>query len=254
MKKIVVVEDNTSLLNLIKFNLLKHNFEVLTATNGKEGLKVIRDNNPDLIITDLMMPILDGLSMIKEIKKDEKLMNIPIIILTAKNSISDKIHGLEAGAIKYLYKPFEFEVLLQTIKEIKHLSGDFKVQLLAPNKVIFDLKQNINFLNEVSKLIDELTTANVVVVNETERIKNIFSKFYEKFNKEVKDLSDIWIKVGYYFSKEKLFLKIGWNKKNLFKSLKDDFAFITDYVDAVSFDDKQNSILCEIHLKSSEIK
>lgn len=251
MKNIVIVEDSQSILSIIKFNLTKNNYIVSTATNGEEGLQLIKKQKPDLIITDLMMPVKDGLSMIKDIKANPDLKNIPIIILTAKKTAKDKIKGLGAGAVKYLYKPFEITELLKAIDELKTQKGELKVHLDGSNKIIFDLKNNLNFINEISALIDEITKETLLVINEAENLKIMFKKFYDTFIKKINDTNNIWIKIGYFFSKEKLILKIGWNKSGLFDSLEKDFSFIKNYVSSAVFDDKNNSIMMNIILKSS---
>lgn len=102
---ILVVEDNNELRHFLKSSL-SGSYNVITASNGKEGLQRAIDNVPDLIISDVMMPIMDGLEMIGQIKANNNICHIPIIVLSAKASLDDRIAGLEHGIDDYITKPF----------------------------------------------------------------------------------------------------------------------------------------------------
>ncbi|MBK8852294.1 MAG: response regulator [Saprospiraceae bacterium] len=114
-KIILVVEDNADVRTYIK-DQLQGNYLILEATNGREGLEVAMMQVPDIIITDIMMPELDGLSLCKLIKKHPLLSHIPVIMLTSKTEEADKISGLEAGADDFLTKPFLATELVLKIK------------------------------------------------------------------------------------------------------------------------------------------
>ena len=92
-------------------DFLSNDFRVLTANNGKEGLEVAIKNIPNIIICDLMMPIMGGIEMCKILKTDVNTSHIPVIILTAKSGIENEKEGLETGADEYLLKPFDLEIL-----------------------------------------------------------------------------------------------------------------------------------------------
>lgn len=113
----LVIEDDTELLASMT-NLLSEYFTVISATDGEKGLQIIKNQNPDLIISDVVLPILNGFELCQTIKKDLYISHIPVILLTAKVSITDKIHGLEEGADAYLTKPFHFDVLLAQIQSL----------------------------------------------------------------------------------------------------------------------------------------
>ena len=102
---ILVVEDNEELKAFLK-NILSENYTVITASNGEEGLQHAVDDLPDLIISDVMMPVMDGLEMIRQIKENNNICHIPIIVLSAKASLDDRIAGLEQGIDDYITKPF----------------------------------------------------------------------------------------------------------------------------------------------------
>ena len=114
---ILVVEDNEELKAFLK-NILSENYTVITASNGKEGLQHAVDNIPDLIISDVMMPVMDGLEMIRQIKENNNICHIPIIVLSAKASLDDRIAGLEQGIDDYITKPFSATYLKTRIASL----------------------------------------------------------------------------------------------------------------------------------------
>ena len=117
-KTILVVEDNPDILDLLKDRLEFEKYAVLTATNGQDGLEKARKEKPDLIILDLMLPLIDGYKVCGLLKADTRYNKIPIIILTARGQDSDKEMGKEAGADAFLNKPFEPQTMLGEIKKL----------------------------------------------------------------------------------------------------------------------------------------
>lgn len=113
MKKILIVDDEKPISDIIKFNLTKEGYETITAFDGREALKKFEEDNPDLMILDLMLPELDGLEVAKEVRKTS---HTPIIMLSAKDSEFDKVIGLEIGADDYVTKPFSNRELLARVK------------------------------------------------------------------------------------------------------------------------------------------
>lgn len=113
MKKILIVDDEKPISDIIKFNLTKEGYETITAFDGREAITKFEEEDPDLIILDLMLPELDGLEVAKEVRKTS---HIPIIILSAKDSEFDKVIGLEIGADDYVTKPFSNRELLARVK------------------------------------------------------------------------------------------------------------------------------------------
>jgi DNA-binding response OmpR family regulator len=114
---ILIVEDNRELRDYM-FDFLSNEFRVLTANNGKEGLDLAIKNIPNIIISDLMMPVMNGIEMCKIIKTDVNISHIPVIILTAKSGIENEKEGLETGADEYLLKPFDLEILKLRLNNI----------------------------------------------------------------------------------------------------------------------------------------
>lgn len=116
--KILIVDDEEDILDLVHYNLTKEGYEVFKVTTGEEAIESARDNMPELILLDLMLPGLDGLTACKILKNDPKTHNIPIIMLTAKGEESDIVTGLELGADDYIPKPFSPRVLLARVRTV----------------------------------------------------------------------------------------------------------------------------------------
>lgn len=116
MTKILVVEDEVSISKLIQFNLEKAGYEVITAFDGRQALTMAREEKPDFIILDLMLPYMDGLDVCKTLRQER--INTPILILTAKEDELDKILGLELGADDYITKPFSPREVVARVKAI----------------------------------------------------------------------------------------------------------------------------------------
>ena len=115
-KKVLIIDDEVDLVETIRFPLELEGFQVLAAYNGEEGLNQARNENPDLILLDLMLPKLDGYKICRLLKFDERYKYIPIFMLTAKTQEKDKILGKETGADEYLTKPFDIGELIVKIK------------------------------------------------------------------------------------------------------------------------------------------
>ena len=116
MRKILLVEDDTDLFALLKYNLEKEGFMLTGTQTGKGALDLCRQVRPDLILLDIMLPDYDGLEICKAVRKDPELLSTPIIFLTARASETDRIVGLELGANDYVVKPFFVRELIARIK------------------------------------------------------------------------------------------------------------------------------------------
>lgn len=115
-EKILVVDDEKDILELIDYNLTKNGYRVKTAGSGEEALELVKESDYDLIILDLMLPGVDGFDITKIIKADRQKANIPIVMVTAKADEADKVAGLEIGADHYVTKPFSPRELLAIVK------------------------------------------------------------------------------------------------------------------------------------------
>jgi DNA-binding response OmpR family regulator len=114
-EKVLIVEDDETLLGVLKYNLVKAGYSAITAQDGRQAIQSAREGKPDLIVLDLMLPEMDGLEVTRVLRKD---LNTPILILTARAEEIDKIVGLEVGADDYLTKPFSMRELLARVKAL----------------------------------------------------------------------------------------------------------------------------------------
>ena len=115
-KKILIVDDEPSIVRALESLLNANNYKTEKSYNGKDGLKMAKTFIPDLILLDVMMPFIDGFKFSSLIRKDKKMVNSKIILLTAKGDITDKNDGYKKGCDDYIVKPFSSEILLSRIK------------------------------------------------------------------------------------------------------------------------------------------
>ena len=134
---IFVVEDEKPILTLLTYNLQKEGYKVSSSSNGEEALSNIKEKKPDLVLLDWMLPDLSGIKICQYLKQDEKVKNIPIIMLTAKGEEEDKVKGLNTGAEDYMTKPFSFPELLARIKS---LLKRVKPNIVSEEAYYLDLK------------------------------------------------------------------------------------------------------------------
>jgi len=116
--KILIIEDDRDIVEMLKYNLEGEGYEIITAFNGKDGIDQASKQKPDLIILDIMLPVIDGFEVCKILKKNNATVHIPIIILSAKSQETDKIVGLELGADDYITKPFSPRELLARTRAV----------------------------------------------------------------------------------------------------------------------------------------
>ncbi len=118
VEKILVVDDEVDILNLLKYSLSNAGFEVITAADGPEALEKARSTTPTLIVLDIMLPAMDGTDVLKRLKDNDSTRHIPVIMLTAKGDEIDKIVGLELGAEDYVTKPFSPREFVLRVKAV----------------------------------------------------------------------------------------------------------------------------------------
>ena len=117
-KKILLVDDEPSIVKIVQKRLERHHYQVTTAADGLEGLERALADRPDLIITDIMMPTMDGYTFLKKLRAKPQLASIPVIILTAKDKMQDLFLFEGIQACDYIVKPFESDVLLEKIVQL----------------------------------------------------------------------------------------------------------------------------------------
>jgi two-component system alkaline phosphatase synthesis response regulator PhoP len=143
---IAIIEDESNIVELVKYNLDREGYHTLSACNGKKGLELVRQELPDLVILDLMMPELDGISVCKQLRADPQTKNIPVIILTAKSEEADRVLGLEMGADDYVTKPFSPRELVARVRAVLRRSGavgEDEVEIIEIGDIKMDLRQHL---------------------------------------------------------------------------------------------------------------
>ena len=139
-ERIIAIEDEPDILEVVEYNLRKEGYEVIGVENGEEGLNTVRRENPDLVLLDLMLPGMDGLEVCRRLKYEAATRSIPVIMVTAKGEESDVVLGLEVGADDYLTKPFGPRELVARVRAVLRRSA-FRVEEEAvegPRRVIFE--------------------------------------------------------------------------------------------------------------------
>jgi len=155
---LLIVEDNADVRKLVS-NIFKEDFSILEAEDGEQGIENAIKNVPDIIISDLMMPVMDGMVLCQTLKQDERTSHIPIILLTAKAGDEHVVAGLETGADDYIVKPFNNDVLKVKVEKLIELRASLKQRysqeiILKPQEIAITSADE-NFLSRVEKLLDE---------------------------------------------------------------------------------------------------
>jgi signal transduction histidine kinase/ligand-binding sensor domain-containing protein/DNA-binding response OmpR family regulator len=181
---ILIVEDNVELRNYLK-NELKKEYKVIVAENGKVGLELAQQKLPDLILTDVIMPVMSGLELCKNIKADLKTSHIPLMMLSAKALVKDRLEGIDSGADMYLSKPFDMDILRSSL-----------VQLINSRQIMFN-----KFYNGITPKAKEKTTT-----LDNEFIKNILNYINENISETELSVEDLASKV--FLSRSQLYRKV----------------------------------------------
>jgi DNA-binding response OmpR family regulator len=229
MPFIYVVEDDEDINELLVYNLKKEGYDVKSFYSGKDALKSLDNETPDLILLDIMLPDIDGLEFCKIVKSDNQKKHIPIIMLTAKSTEIDKIVGLELGADDYITKPFSFRELLARIKAVLRRftnanntdsSQLFKFENLTINPAKFEIKidnQKINLTSKEFKLLMALISNKNRVLSREKILNEVWESYEDIFDRtidvHVKKLRD---KLGKYGDYIKTVRGIGymWGEEN----------------------------------------
>ena len=118
MKKILIVDDEPNIVMTLEYTFKKSNYEVFIARDGQEALDILKTNFPDVIILDIMMPMVDGFATLEQIRKDANLQHTKVMFLSAKNKESDIEKGLALGADAYMTKPFSIKKVVEKMEEL----------------------------------------------------------------------------------------------------------------------------------------
>ncbi|MFT5438103.1 MAG: signal transduction histidine kinase/DNA-binding response OmpR family regulator, partial [Ulvibacter sp.] len=183
-KTILIVEDNYDLQSFLK-ELLIFQYNIILAENGEEGYYYAKSNFPDLILSDIMMPKLDGIEMCKKLQNNSLTKHIPVVLLTANNSTSSKISGLKSGAIEYISKPFNSNELLLKVKNIitsnEHIISKYRKETINRPEILLDKSQDEIFLEDlVSNVNLRLDDANFKLEELADSLNMSYSRLYRK--------------------------------------------------------------------------
>lgn len=169
--KILVVDDEYHIVELVKFNLESNGYTVVEASDGSEALSKAKEESPDLILLDIMLPIIDGTEVCKKLKSDISTESIPIIMLTAKSDEMDKIIGLEIGADDYMTKPFSVRELLARIKAVLRRRTDSKIKsidkIIRVNDIVIDEDKHevLKYGEKLDLTLKEFELLNILAKN-----------------------------------------------------------------------------------------
>jgi two-component system response regulator VicR len=194
-RTILVVEDEKNIVDIIAYNLQKEGYNVLEAYNGEEGLAMALENQCDLVLLDVMLPLMDGFDVCRKIREKS---NLPIIMLTAREEEVDKVLGLELGADDYITKPFSMRELLARIKaNIRRMAADNNTESKAPKDsdsvmVIGDLTIDFERYQVTRK-----STVIELTMREYELLKFLAMKPGKVFSRE-EILKNVWGYEGFY--------------------------------------------------------
>lgn len=187
--RILTVDDDEDILDVLKLTLADH-YDVLQAKDGKSGLGLVHQKMPDLVICDYMMPVMNGRELCKALKKDILLRHIPVIMLTGKGEVHDRIGGIEAGADDYIVKPFDPDELLVRIKSILRRT----VSSLDANP-LSHLPGNTSIMEELQHSIDSGKLF-AVGYADLDKFKAYNDKYgFEKGDEVIRETARILIKV-----------------------------------------------------------
>ncbi len=187
-EKILIVDDDPDILDVL-FLTLREQYDTILAHDGEEGLKLAQTKSPDLVILDYKMPKLDGRQVCLALKKDILLQHLPVIMLTGKGEISDKVSGINAGADDYIVKPFEPQELLARIKMIlRRTERDLEANPLT------HLPGNVAILNELQERVDSKKKFAVGYLD-LDKFKSYNDKYgFEHGDEAIKETARILIK------------------------------------------------------------
>lgn len=187
MAKILVVDDDLAINELIKINLELAGYKVMTAFDGNKGYALAKQENPDLIVLDVMMPDVDGYTVAKRIRENDDTKDIPILMLTALNMLQNKVQGFNIGVDDYLVKPFEMEELQVRIKALLKRSNNIP-KSVAVKEVL--TKGDITLIPETYSI--EINGKQTKVTPIEFDIVNLLMQNYGNMVSSSKILNEVW--------------------------------------------------------------
>lgn len=190
MNKILIADDDPEILTFLSYNFEKENFRVHKAQNGEEALEKAKLIKPDLILMDLMMPVMDGVEATYNIKNDESLKHIPLVMISARTEDYSIIAGLDGGADDYIVKPIRFKVLLKKIEALLkrslkssniNYSEEYKDERLYLNRTSHEVSYNGEYVELANKEFDLVS----LLVSQPEKVFSRDEILNKIWNREV---------------------------------------------------------------------
>jgi diguanylate cyclase (GGDEF)-like protein len=187
--KILIIDDDPDIRDVLNITLTQEGYEVIEAGDGQEGLRFAQTKSPDLVVVDFKMPKMDGREVCRELKKDILLSHMPVIMLTGKGDLSDKVGGIYAGADDYIVKPFEPQELIARISMIiRRAQRDLEANPLTR------LPGNVSILNELQRKIDQHSLYAVCYID-LDKFKTYNDKYgFEHGDEVIKESARIFIR------------------------------------------------------------
>jgi len=189
--RILIVDDDPDILDVLQISLSEENYEILKAMDGEEAIRIIKSKPLDLVLLDYAIPKMNGRQVCKEVKKDILLRHLPIIMVTGKGEVSDKVGGIDAGADDYIVKPFEPKELLARIRMIlRRTARDLEANPLTR------LPGNVSILNELSSRIESNTLFAVCYID-IDKFKSYNDKYgFEHGDEVIRETARILIQAA----------------------------------------------------------
>ena len=192
--KILIVDDDPDIRDILKLTLSEENYDVLEAGDGEEALRLINTKSPALVLLDYKIPKIDGREVCRRVKNDLLLRHLPIIMLTAKGDIDDKVGGIDAGTDDYIVKPFEPKELLARIRMIlRRTERDLEANPLT------HLPGNVSILNELARRLDSKSLFGVCYID-LDKFKAYNDKYgFEHGDEVIRETARILIRTIHQF-------------------------------------------------------
>lgn len=238
---ILALEDTKSLRTILEYQLKTKGYEVITGENGLEGLKELERNKIDLIISDVMMPEMDGFEFCQKVKEHKFYSKIPFIMLTAKASFDAKLEGLKYGADKYIFKPFQIQELQDSIEDLLVKKSKFQLKVKGENWIEFNIQNSSKYVDEVSEIIKSICWENESFISEVDAVIFSLNTIKNELINPIKDNMNLTL--SYAYNKERFVIKVEGFEKDYLKDKLKILKELKQFVDAIKVNTDLNKLL-----------